>query len=103
MNLTSPNLVQNINLASTPNPTSTKVKVLPPPPKAFRDPPKTIQESEDLPTNHTSSTETTKKATDLTEKNPMANTEPSSGNSVPMRRKVKESYKMDHSTSSLSR
>ena len=98
MNLTSPNLVQNINSA----PTSTKVKVLPPPPKAFRDPPKTIQESEDLPTNSTS-TETTKKATDLTEKNPMANTEPCSGNSVPMRRKVKESYKMDHSTSSLSR
>ena len=99
MNLTSPNLVQNINSASTP--TSTKVKVLPPPPKAFRDPPKTIQE--DMATNMTSSTDTTKKPTDLTEKIPMASTEPSSGNSVPMRRKVKESYKMDHSTSSLSR
>ena len=100
--MTSPNLIQNINSASN----SAKVKkVLPPPPKAFRDPPKTIQESEDMVTNHTSSTETTtKRPIELTEKNPMANTEPSSGNSVPMRRKLKEqSYKMDHSTSSLSR
>ena len=85
--LQSPNLIQNITGESA------KVKILPPPPKAFRD----------QPENHKIKTQNGKPSrqqNSLAQQVKELKLEPNS--SVPMRRKVKDAN-IDHSTFSLSR
>ena len=84
--LQSPNLIQNVT-------ESAKVKILPPPPKAFRDQPENhkIKAQNGKPSRQQNSLAQQVKELKL---------EPNS--SVPMRRKVKDAN-IDHSTFSLSR